>query len=298
MNRSEATAHAIDESVTHTEEAKDKPKHKRRRGNGSLYTSWGGDDCLFFFRWAEAEMGFRTHGFTPQAEHVGKRQLPFWNELDALSDRAKREPRIAALVKQLEAIAGGAGARPTKGRAARVITQADKTTDEQLAAARRHRRVAAGMSRLRAEQPEQYGILGMVFLPRRSLPRVERELKQVVTLALWRSLLQDAWRSATAKLKDSDCPALEQWLEDRIARHDEKRKEAGEDDLIRRALDDAEELAIKAIEAFESVCEPPKEVRDEQAAKAAKAAGEPKKRASRAPRVVNLGYEDAAKEAS
>ena len=254
-NRAAKERVAIEQSAVSTEEPK-RPRRPRGAGMASLYSSWGGDDCVFYFRWAEAEMGFRSPGIQAQAEYIGKRPKAFWDDVEWLRSRAAVSPVAAALLARLRTMMGGAAARPTHARQGRkVITQPDKTTDEQLAAARRYRRVAAGMARLRAEQPGEYLVLGTVFLPRRSLKKVERELKQYVQLALSRAVLIDAHRAATAK--ESAPQPLEEWLERRIDRHDAKRAEVGHDELIARAIADAEQTALAAIRAFESVTEPP-----------------------------------------
>jgi hypothetical protein len=253
-NRASRERAAIEQSAVHTEE----PKRRRRSTRStmaSLYATWGGDDCIFYFRWAEAEMGFRTAGIQAQAEFVGKRPKAFWDDVAWLRSRAKSNPAAAAMLKRLEATMGGAAARPTQSRQGKVITQPDRTTDEQLVATRRYRRVAAGMARLRAERPVHYLVLGMVFLPRRSLPKIERELKQYVHLALWEGPIVDAHRASTAK--EDEPLALEDWLERRIDRHDARRHEAGEDELIARARAQAEQTALEAIRAFEAVCEAP-----------------------------------------
>jgi hypothetical protein len=265
-NRAAKEKAAIDESATHSEEPK-RRRRSRRTGKASLYATWGGDDCVFFFRWAEAEMGFRTAGIQQQAEHIGKRPTEFWDEARAISERKRRRmtPELAALAEKLELNTAPA-ARPMHGRQGKVITQPDRTTDEQLDAVRRYRRVAAGMARLRKEQPFQYVVLGTVFLPRRSLPKVERELQQYVQLALTGRILQDAHRAATAK--DAEPLLLEEWLERRIDRHDAKRAEVGADELMARAIAEAEETALAAIRAFEAVTEPPPHILEaERAAK-------------------------------
>lgn len=260
-NRASKERAAIEESATHSEEPK-RRRRTRRTGMASLFATWGGDDCVFYFRWAEAEMGFRTAGIQEQAAFVGKKPKAFWDDLEWLRARASSSPFAAALLARLEGEGGrgGAAARPTQSRQGKVVTQPDRTTDEQLEATRRYRRVSAGMARLRAEKPSQYLVLGTVFLPRRSLRKIEREFKQYVQLALTGPILRDAHRAATAK-EDEPLP-LEEWLERRIDRHDAKGADAGEDELIARAIAEAEETALAAIRAFEEVTEAPKHIRD------------------------------------
>jgi hypothetical protein len=253
-NRASKERAAIEQSATHSEEPK-RRRRSRRAGTASLYATWGGDDCIFYFRWAEAEMGFRTAGIQQQAEYIGKKPRAFWDLLDALRTRAKTSRVAASMLARLELHVGGAAARPTHGRQGKVVTQPDRTTDEQLVAVRRYRRVSAGMERLRATDGFHYLVLGMVFLPRRSLPKIERELKQFTMLALLGGPIPDAYHAATAK--DPHPLGLEEWLERRIDRHDAKRAEAGEDDLIARAIAQAEKTALEAIAAFEAVTEPP-----------------------------------------
>lgn len=284
-NRSEDVAQAVDESIELAAEAtKEEPvtKTRRRRAGSVLYNSWGGDDCLFFFRWAELELGFRTHGIEPQAETIGRQLIPMWDNVEELRDKAKRDPRCAAILAEIERTTGGAAARPNQGRQQHVTTQPDKTTDAMLMAARRYRRVSAGMTKLRTEKPDTYTILCIVFLPRRSLQKIEREFKQMTALALQRPILQDAHAAATAKAMRP--PGLEEWLEARIDKHDSKRKEEGRDDLVERALAEAEAVGQEAVKAFEDLCEPPPAVKQAMAEAAAKASGEGPKQ-KRSPRV-------------
>jgi hypothetical protein len=75
---------------------------------------------------------------------------------------------------------------------------------------------------------------------------------------------------------------IETWLLRRIEKKDA---------IVGLALGDAEEMAIAAVRAFENVTAPPFEVKEE--AEAVK-----EQRASRPPKVVNMGYDEPAEEAS
>jgi hypothetical protein len=177
-----------------------------------------------------------------------------------------------------------------------VTTQPDKTTDEMLKAAKRYRRVSAGMAKLRTKAPDTYTVLCIVFLPRRSLQKIEREFKQMTALALQGAILLDAHKAATAKAADP--PSLEEWLEARIDKHDTKRKEEGRDDLVERALLDAEAVGQDAVKAFEECCDPPPEVKRAQEDAAEKAAGGGPKRTRAPARRVSLGHDEVPIEAA
>lgn len=265
-NRAAQEKAAIDRSVTHSEESKKKPQRKSR-SVAALYTSWGGLDCDFYFRWAEAAIGFRAQAIEPQAETIGRPLVPFWDNTEALRDKVKREPRLQRVLDEIMRTTGGAAARPTHGRQAKVVTQADRTTDDHLMAVRRYRRIDAGMGILRTTDARSFAILHHTFLPKRNPPEIEREFGQLADLVIRLDRVNGSHATAMAREAEKDRVSLETWLLRRIEKHDA---------VIALALEDAEGMAIAAVRAFEAVTAPPREVMEAQ-----RAAEEPKRRRPR-----------------
>jgi hypothetical protein len=276
-NRAAKEKAAIEQSATHSEDPKKRPQ-LRSRSIAALYTSWGGLDCDFYFRWAEAAIGFRAQAMEPQAETIGRPLVPFWDHVEALKDRVKRDPKLQKLLDYIMRTTGGAAARPGSTRQAKVCMQPDRTTDDQLVAVRRYRRVDAGMGILRATEPRHFAVLHHTFLPKRNPPEIESAFGQLADLVIRLDRVTGAHASAMAREAEKDRVSLETWLLRRIERHD---------GIVALALEEAEGMALGAVKAFEAVAEPPKEIREAQKAAAE---GEPKKR-TRAPKVVSLGYD-------
>lgn len=267
-NRAALEKLAIESSRTHNEESKAKPQ-KRRRNISALSTSWGGRDCDFYFRWAEAEIGFKAQAMEApaQTKTIGRPIVPFWDNIEALRDQAKRNPKLQGLLDHIMATTGGTAARPSSGRTERVITQPDKTTDRQLDAIRRYRRVDAGMGILRRTEPLHFAILHHAFLPKRTDPELEREFGQLVDIVTRLERVTNSHAMAMAREPEKSRVTLDTWLLRRIEKKDA---------VVGLALGDAEEMAIAAVRAFEAVTEPPFDVKEDQ-----KAADEPKPRAPR-----------------
>lgn len=308
--RASSERRAIQESAQ-TEDDTKKQKPRRRRSSAGLYTSWGGDDCLFFFRWAAADMGFSGQSIEPQAEtrREGRRPVPFWDHDaarvqrdDARLQRAARDmadPGLSARkrrraledVEQLLAEDArrterrrGGEARPGKIGGTRVRTNPERITMDNLAAAKRYGRVSAGMARLKADRPDQYRVLHLAFLPRRYEHKLERELRQFVGVALTGGPLVDA--HAAAMRNEREPVTLEAWLLRRIERNDQ-RLGAGQDPLIERAYQHAEARAVEAVKAYEAVTAAPPEVERAQRERAQEA--ERAAKAPRAPRASVVG---------
>lgn len=261
-NRAAREKAAVEQSATHNEEPKKRPQ-RRSRSIAALYTSWGGLDCDFYFRWAEAAIGFRAQAMEPQAETIGKPLLPFWDHVEHLKDRAKRDPKLLKLLDYIMRTTGGAAARPTSTRQAKVCTQPDKTTDEQLVAVRRYRRVDAGMGILRTTEPRHFAVLHHTFLPKRNPPEIEAAFGQLADLVIRLDRITNTHAMAMAKEAEKDRVTLETWLLRRI----EKR-----DGVVALALEEAEGMALAAVRAFEAVTEAPREIREVAKIKAEEAA--------------------------
>jgi len=283
-NRAAREKAAIEQSAVHSEEGKKRPmRHQARRFPG-LYASWGGLDAVFYFRWCELEMGFRTHGIEPQAETIGQPLVALWDNFEALKDRAKRDPKLLKLVDYIMRTTGGAAARPGSSRQTKGCMQPDKTTDDQLRAVRRYRRVHAGMLRLKAEHPTHYAVLNVVCVPRRYAPEIETKWGyELADLCMRLDRTTGAHATAMAKEAEHKRVTLETWILRRIEKNDK---------FIELAREEAEKMASEAIQAFEAVTELPKAMREaDETAEEADAAAQPKKR-TRAPKVVSLGYDD------
>lgn len=252
-NRKRAEKHAIEASAVHNEEPKVRPR--KRRSVTALYNSWGGQDADFFFRWAEASIGFKAQAIEKQAETIGKRPTEFWD--DARVDEEKRRRRLTpetqALLESVE-LAPAPAARPNHGRQQHVTTEPDRTRDEHLAAARRYRRVEAGMLRLRTKTRATYEVLCQTFLPKRTDPEIEREWGQLARVAMGLERIRKAHAAAE---KDGGV-TLETWLIRRIERQDQ---------MLTLAREEAEELALAAVRAYEEIGDkPPELVRAEREA--------------------------------
>lgn len=227
-------------------------KRRRHRVVAGLYTSWGGQDADFYFRWAEADIGFRAQAIEPQAETIGRRLTPFWDDAAALYEvLLRKSPAAAALIKPGPSQA--AEARPTHGRQLKVITDPDKTTDAHLAAVRRYRRVHTGMMALRAATPNEYAILGLTFLPKRTDPEIEGVFGQLSALAMQLDRVVRPYAAASAR--DVRSVTLETWLLRRIERRDA---------FLQLAREEAEALALGAIHQFEAVTMKPPKVRQDE----------------------------------
>lgn len=273
-NRSASEKHAVDESTREDVEAPKKPR--RRQGSiAAIYSSWGGHDCLFFFRWAAAEIGHRAQAIEPQAETIqtGKRPLPFWDHgLGDLPGLKFRIARIEEKLRQgaegsdawlrlhgelltLQRVVAGTGdnsgaARPGSMGGTRVRTNSDRFTEDNLKAAKRYGRVRAGMAALERTSPESYEVLLAAFLPRRLAPEIERQWRQLSWLAYQTARIQ---RAHAVSLEKEPALTLETFVLRKIERGDA---------VVKLAMEDAETATLDAIRAYEGVAEPPKEILD------------------------------------
>lgn len=263
-NRKEAEKHAIEASSVHSEEPK--TKQRRRRSIAALTTSWGGKDCDFYFRWAESGVGFKAQAMEPPAETIGRKLIPLWDSVEAMRGLAAGNPKITATLAEIDRTTGGAAARPNKGRQLMVRTQPDKTTDAHLDAARRYRRVHAGMVALRTATPIHFAVLHHVFLPDRTAPEIELEFGQFAALVIRLDRIRASFEIAMKREKEP--VTLETWFLRQIER---------KNGVVNLAREDAEGMAVAAVRAYESAAaKPPELVRAER--EAAEAAEEPLKR--------------------
>lgn len=121
-SRKQQVTRAIAESVELSQGGKprdaDPPPKARGQCNAGLYASWGASDLHLFFRFRSSVLGLKAQTIEPQAETLGKRPTPFWNESDALATRNPRrndrEARLAEMLRKARAKAEVAHAKLEK----------------------------------------------------------------------------------------------------------------------------------------------------------------------------------------
>src|SRR5690606_34463390 len=129
---------------------------------------------------------------------------------------------------------GGSGGARTADK------QPDKTTDSQLHAAARHRRIAAGLARLDGAALD---VLRAGFVPRRQAAQIAASLGELQELALRTKAV------ASGHARDGGKGTPEGWLADKCGRRDP---------IVGVVREQAEAMLSAAVEAYTAVRIPPK----------------------------------------
>ncbi len=276
-NRGAAERQAIEQSHVDGEKKKDRPK-RGRRSLAELYSSWGADDALLFFRFSGAAVGFRAQAMAPPAIALGRKPTPFWDEGEYRRMRERRTIPVGGLAdiaKLTDRLYPNLDAMPTHSRQARTFTRADRMTDAQLDSVRSLRRIAAGMLRVRSHpQGLDYRILELAFVPGRTELKLELEFPQLFGIVLSDvSPLRDAWAKDEKKdvaTKDAGGPAFAAWVIKRIERREALRglsitdgtKET--DAPLQEAWNWALDRALSSLAVYEANADEPPEVVQER----------------------------------
>lgn len=325
-SRKQATARAIAESVELSQGGKpkeaDPPPKPRGVSNAGLYSTWGAKDLHTFFRFPSGSLGFKAQALAVQAETIGKRLTPFWDDANAAAarhpkressrllgmlkaaklkvDRARARYEKLPLAKNSKALElaeraviacelaldtssddapGGVDAMPTAGREVRSVASPEgKITDDSIAAVTDLRRIEAGLALLGVPLDKEgkpiagaprdmrpMSMLETVFTPPRTHPQIEAIFQELSFLVLNDLTLNEAFDAAMA-MSRRRIP-IEAWLVQRLDAEESKRvfkMDTWRDTIIDGAVTRAEEAALAAVHAYESVTREPPDVREQR----------------------------------